>query len=201
MKTSYTLTSTSVVALAMSLGLIACGGAEMEPTAQTQSSAVGQPAQPGPDATPAAEAMRPEAADGKRRGRHGKGRHGPPSPDKMFERFDANKNGSLEAAELPERMQQHLGDIDTSRDGVVSKDELTTHFKTKFVARAKERFERKDANKDGLLDQSELGDKWSKLSVADQNGDQKLTADELRAAFEAGKLKRPERLNRDRPAK
>lgn len=200
MKTSHTLTSTSLAALVASLSLAACSGAEIEPSAQSQTAAVGQSAQPGPDAKPAAEAMRPEAADGERRGPRGKGRHGPPSPEKMLERFDTNKNGTLEAAELPERLQEHISEIDTSGDSVVSKDELSAHFKTKFAAHAKERFERKDANKDGMLDQSELGDKWSKLSAADLNGDQKLTADELRAAFESGKIQRPERPHRDRPA-
>lgn len=200
MKTSHTLTSTSLAALVASLSLIACGGAEIEPSQQSQTAAVGQSAQPSQETKPAAEAMRPEAADGERRGWRGKGRHGPPSPEKMIERFDTNKNGSLEAAELPERLQEHIGEIDTSRDGVVSRDELSAHFKNKFAARAKERFERKDANKDGVLDQSELGGKWSKLSAADQNGDQKLTADELRTAFETGKLKGPGRRHHDRPA-
>lgn len=200
MKTSQILTSTSLVTLVATLGLIACGAAETEPTAQSQTAAVGQTAQPGQEAKPAAEAMRPGAGD-ERRGPRGKGHRGPPSPEKMLERFDTNKNGSLEAAELPERMQEHLGDIDTSRDGVVSKDELSAHFKTKFAARAKERFERKDVNKDGVLDQSELGDKWSKLSAADQNGDQKLTADELRTAFESGKLQHHDRPHHERPAR
>src|SRR5688500_18038600 len=110
MKTSHTFTSTSLAALVASLGLIACGAAETEPASQSQTAAVGQSAQPGREDEPTAEAMRPEAADGERRGWRGKGRHGPPSPDKMLERFDANKNGSLEAAELPERMQEHLGE-------------------------------------------------------------------------------------------
>ena len=39
----------------------------------------------------------------------------------------------------------------------------------------------------GVLDK--LGDKWSRLSPADQNGDQKLSPDELKAAFESGKIK------------
>jgi hypothetical protein len=40
-----------------------------------------------------------------------------------------------------------------------------------------------------MLEQSEVGERWSKLSPADQNGDQKLTPDELRTAFESGKIK------------
>jgi hypothetical protein len=199
MKTSHTLTTTSLAALLASLSLVACGGAEIEPAAQQQQSQNVAPAQPGPDAKPAPEAMRHEMGR-EHRGFNGKGRHGPPSPEKMLERFDTNKNGTLEAAELPERMQEHIGDIDTSGDSVVTKDELAAHFKGRFAARAKERFEKKDTNKDGMLDQSEVGEKWSKLSVADANGDQKLTPDELRAAFEAGKIQRPERRHHDKPA-
>jgi len=189
MKTSRLLTTTSLATLLSSLALVACGGAEVEPAAQKQTSLTPAPAaQPG--ASPAPEAMGPEAAEHRRhRGQRGGRGHGPPSPEKMIERFDANKNGTLEAAELPERMQEHLGDIDKSGDSIVTKDELAAHFKARFAEHAKKRFERKDTNHDGVLDQAEVGDKWSKLSVADQNGDQKLTPEELKAAFESGKLK------------
>jgi hypothetical protein len=176
-----------VALLLSSFGLIACGGAEVAPTDQSQVASVAQPA----TKTPAPEAMRPEARD--EHGPRGRRGFGPPSPDKLLERFDANKNGMLEAAELPERMQQHIGDIDTSGDGVVSKDELVAHFKAmreKFVAHAQERFAKRDTNHDGTLDATEVGaERWAKLSVADANGDQKLTPEELKAAFESGKLK------------
>ena len=188
MKTSKILTTTSLAVLLASFGAIACGGAEVEPADQPQSAGL---IQTPPGTTPAPEAMRPEHGERHRGGPDGARRHGPPNPEKMIERFDANKNGTLEAAELPERMQEHLGDIDTSGDSVVTKDELAAHMKSKFMAHAKERFDRKDANKDGMLEQSEVGEHWSKLSVADQNGDQKLTPDELRTAFESGKIKPP----------
>jgi Ca2+-binding EF-hand superfamily protein len=193
MKTSTILTTTSFAILLSSLGLVACGGSEVEPADQTQGAALTQDA----SKTPAPEAMRPEAR-GDRRGPRGAHRFGPPSPEKMFERFDQNKNGQLEAAELPERMQERIGDIDKSGDGVVTKDELDAHFKAKqaehrakFAERAKARFDEKDANHDGMLQQSEVGEHWAKLSVADANGDQKLTADELKTAFESGKLMPP----------
>ncbi len=195
MKTSTILTTTSFAVLLSSLGLVACGGSEVEPADQTQGAALTQEAQ----SAPAAEAMRPEAR-GERRGPRGKHGFGPPSTDKMLERFDANKDGQLQAAELPERMQERIGDIDSSGDGVVSKAELETHFKAKqaehhakFAEKAKERFDKKDANHDGVLDQAEVGEHWAKLSVADANGDQKLSPDELKAAFEAGKIKPPMR--------
>ena len=192
MNTSKTLTTISIGALLASFSLLACGGSEVEPADQSQSASLSQQQA---QKTPAAEAMRHD--------HHGPGGRGfgPPTPEKMIARFDTNKNGQLEAAELPERMQEHIADIDTSGDGVVTKAELDAHFKAKFAehaakfeARAKERFDQKDTNHDGALEQSEVGaEHWAKLSVADTNGDQKLTADELKAAFEAGKIKPPMR--------
>jgi hypothetical protein len=192
MKPSKILTTTSLTILLGSSGAIACGGAEVEPADQSQSAGLTQPS----TKTPAPEAMRHEHGERHHGGSDGKGHRGPPNPEKMIERFDANKNGTLEAAELPERMQEHIGEIDTSGDSVVSKEELQAHMKARFMAHAKERFERKDVNHDGVLDQSEVGERWSKLSVADANGDQKLSPEELRAAFESGKLKGPMRGER-----
>ncbi|RYZ10272.1 MAG: hypothetical protein EOO73_01470 [Myxococcales bacterium] len=192
MKTSTILNTTSFAALLSSLALVACGGSEVEPADQAQGAALTQDAQK----TPAPEAMRDGHHPGARGERHGEHRFGPPSPDKMLERLDANKNGQLEAAELPERMQQRIAEIDTSGDAVVTKAELEAHFnakqaehRAKFAERAKARFDEKDANHDGMLEQTEVGEHWAKLSVADANGDQKLTPEELKTAFEAGKLK------------
>jgi EF hand len=198
-KTSTILTTTSLIALLSSFGLMACGGAEVEPADQSQSASLAQPGAK----TPAPEAMRPEAR-GDRHGPRGEHGFGPPSPEKMIERFDTNKNGQLEAAELPPRMQENIGEIDTSGDGVVTKDELAARFKAKFAEHqakfaehAKARFDAKDTNHDGTLDQTEVGaEHWAKLSVADANGDQKLSPEELKAAFESGKIKPPMRGER-----
>jgi hypothetical protein len=198
MKPSKILTTTSLAILLGSFGAIACGGAEVEPADQSQSAGLTQPS----TKAPVPEAMRHEHGERHRGGPDGKGHRGPPSPERMIERFDANENGALEATELPERMQEHIGEIDTSGDSVVSKEELQAHMKARFMAHAKERFDRKDANHDGVLEQSEVGERWAKLSVADANGDQKLSPEELRAAFESGKLKGPmrgERFERDAP--
>jgi EF hand len=191
-KTSKILTTTSFVALLSAFGLAACGGAEVEPAAEPRTTALGQSATP--DAPPPGMAREGHAPHGPR----GEHRFGPPSPDKFLERFDGNKNGQLEAAELPPRMQEHIADIDTSGDAIVSKDELGAHFKAraaewqaKMSERAKQRFEQRDTNHDGVIDQSEAGDRWAHLSPADANGDQKLTFDELKTAFESGKLKPP----------
>lgn len=182
MKSWHLFTTTSLGVIA-AFSAIACSGSDVEPADQSQRAGLTQSAEP-----PAAGAMPVEA-----RGDHR--RFGARSPEKFIERFDENRDGALQAAELPKRMQEHLGDIDKSGDGVVSKDELTAHFEAKkaehaqrFAEHAKRRFEKRDTNRDGTLDQSELGERWAKLSVADSNGDQKLTPDELKAAFETGKL-------------
>lgn len=187
MKTSSIITTTSLIALLSSFGLMACGGSEVEPQDQSQTASLTQPGAK----TPAPQAMRPEAR-GEHRGPRGEHGFGPPSPDKFIERFDTNKDGVLQAAELPERMQQNIGEIDTNGDAVVTKDELVARFAAKraeFEQKAKARFDAKDTNHDGALEQSEVGERWAKLSVADANGDGKLTPDELKTAFEAGKLR------------
>ncbi len=183
-KTSTILTTTSLIALLSSSGLMACGGSEVEPADQTRPAMLTQARATTPE---------PDGMRRKGRGERGFGRH---SPEKIFERFDANKNGQLEAAELPPRMQEHIGEIDTSGDAIVSKDELAAHVKVrqaehqaKFAERAKKRFDKQDTNHDGTLEQAEVGEHWTKLSVADANADQKLTPEELKAAFESGKLK------------
>ncbi|HEY6079094.1 MAG TPA: hypothetical protein VIW29_09840, partial [Polyangiaceae bacterium] len=117
MKTSTILTTTSLVALLSSFGLVACGGAEIEPASQSQSQSAGL-TQPAP-AQPSPEAMRHEHKHPHGDDKHAHGR-GPRSPERFIERFDANHNGSLEASELPERMQEHIADFDASGDGVVT---------------------------------------------------------------------------------
>ena len=118
------------------------------------------------------------------RGEHG--RHGPKDPASLVKRFDKNGDGKLAVAELPERKREHLAKADANKDGFLSVEEL----KTAAAMRGKARFARMDKDGDGALTPSELGEKrWARMKVADANGDSKLTADELRAAHAAGKLK------------
>ena len=50
-------------------------------------------------------------------------------------------------------------------------------------------FQRKDTNQDGFLTEAEVGaERWQRLKVADGNKDNKVSKDELHAAFKAGKL-------------
>ena len=50
-------------------------------------------------------------------------------------------------------------------------------------------FQRKDKNQDGFLTEAEVGaERWQRIKVADNNKDNKVSKDEMMAAFKAGKL-------------
>lgn len=47
--------------------------------------------------------------------------------DQFFAKFDRNRNGSIERAELPEQMRQLLRRLDSNNDGKLSRAELADH--------------------------------------------------------------------------
>jgi len=50
-------------------------------------------------------------------------------------------------------------------------------------------FQKSDKNQDGFLTQAEVGaERWERIKVADANNDAKVSKDELKAAFKAGKI-------------
>jgi hypothetical protein len=50
-------------------------------------------------------------------------------------------------------------------------------------------FQRSDKNQDGFLTEAEVGaERWARIKVADVNTDNKVSKDEMKAAFKAGKL-------------
>ncbi len=61
-------------------------------------------------------------------GPHGRRPHGPPDPARFIERFDANRNGAVELAELPPRFAQRIGEGDLNHDGALSIDEIRAHM-------------------------------------------------------------------------
>lgn len=100
---------------------------------------------------------------------------------RMTARFDANRDGVLQVSELPERARERLAAADANRDGVLADDEMRAHFEARRAAR----FAEQDANHDGALDAQEAGERWTRLSRADANGDQRVTREELDQAFAA----------------
>lgn len=60
----------------------------------------------------------------------GKGRRrgGAQMLDKLIQRFDRDKNGSISIEEAPERLKQRFGKMDTNGDKSISKEEMTAAF-------------------------------------------------------------------------
>lgn len=56
---------------------------------------------------------------------------GPPhmSPSELVQKFDANKNGTLELSELPEHKRAHLSAADTNKDQILTAEELDAFFR------------------------------------------------------------------------
>jgi len=123
---------------------------------------------------------------------------------------DKNHDGALVEAEASKPEWEHLKAADVNSDSKVTLDELKTAFdegklrpphgdhgaksEADMKAQAQERFNAEDRNKDGYLTEVEVPkQKWEHLKAADANRDNKVSFDELTAAFKAGKLGRPGR--------
>ena len=105
-----------------------------------------------------------------------------------FDRMDANEDGIVEMSELSgksrkgdsSKYQYILRQLDTNDDNVVSKEE--------FVARATERFDLADTDKDGKISSAEREESHSIIrahgmqqvfEAADTNGDGQLSPEEF----------------------
>jgi Ca2+-binding EF-hand superfamily protein len=115
------------------------------------------------------------------------GAHAGHDPARFVQRFDKNGNGTVEIAELPERMQKWLVKADTNNDGSITVDELKAHAQ----ARREEMFKRADKNNDGALNADEVGRRWERLQVADADRSGSVTRAELDQARAEGKLRGP----------
>lgn len=127
--------------------------------------------------------------------------------DERFNAEDKNHDGALSADEVGKEKFEHLLRADANKDNRVTKVELQEAFKTHAMgphghgggfgkdmtpeerqAKALERFKQMDKNSDGALVQSEVPGRWDHLKQADANGDSKVTAEELKTAFQSGKM-------------
>jgi Ca2+-binding EF-hand superfamily protein len=158
----------------LAAGLTACGADQSGPVDQSS-------ARLGVDG---GETVEEESAEGPRDG-HRRHRGAGRGFAHMIERFDTNGDGVLQLSELPPGLQKHLGDADTNKDGLLTREELEAHMKM----RGKQRFAEKDTNGDGALTEDEVGRHWKFISVADADGDGAVTLAELEAAHESGKLR------------
>lgn len=135
---------------------------------------------------------------------------------KLFERWDKDRDGRIAIAELPARMKTHLSTIDSNKDGYLTREEFEkgkgqlhalrekafdkngdgkiTDEERREVMRAHlvERFVEQDKNHDGAIVAGEVpAPAFEHMKTADANSDAKITLDELKLAFDEGKLRPP----------
>jgi Ca2+-binding EF-hand superfamily protein len=160
-------------------------------------SAIATPASGQPSSTPADEGRQ----------------HGSGMGVRLFERWDKDNDGRIAIVDLPTRMRAHMAAIDQNKDGYLTRDEFekgqeqlralrekemdtngdgkVSEEERKAAMRAHivERFIEQDRNHDGFLTEPEAKlPAWEQLKTADANSDSKVSLDELKVAFDAGKL-------------
>jgi Ca2+-binding EF-hand superfamily protein len=126
-----------------------------------------------------------QTPQGNEMGATAEGAHAGHDPARFLQRFDKNGNGTVEVAELPERMQKWLGKADTNGDGKITVDELKAHS----AARREEMFKHADKDGNGALSAEEAGHRWERLQVADTDKNGSVTRAELDQARAEGKLR------------
>jgi Ca2+-binding EF-hand superfamily protein len=128
----------------------------------------------------------------------------------MLMAYDANKDGQLTKAELPERMQPIFDRADANKDGKLTVDEIRKSAQSSMQAPAASGgrgdggpgegpdgrgrgpggmdllFRALDANHDGMLQADEIAAAPAALRLLDKNKDGSLTADEYRQAGRIG---------------
>jgi Ca2+-binding EF-hand superfamily protein len=198
-KNSSTLLSTLLFGALLPLG---CGsaatGSDVESSAQAAKVADQGVVQVAASADP---------GDVPRKGRHG--RYG------WFRRLDADGDGRVAIADLPEHARTRLAAADTNHDGFITRDEIHAMRQGKFAQMKAEadtnhdgtvsdeerraarvhfveaRLLKHDTNGDHALTPDEVSaDKWERIKKADSNGDGRVTSDEIAAAAENGTLGR-----------
>jgi Ca2+-binding EF-hand superfamily protein len=112
-----------------------------------------------------------------------------------FKKADTDGNGTLSRAEVEKsmpRLAKQFGQIDTNKDGQLSRGELSAWKKAhkgERQAKAAERFKHADTNGDGKISRAEAEKNAPRLAqrfdAVDTNKDGQLTQDELRAYRES----------------
>ena len=139
----------------------------------------------------------PGGPEGRREGGPGSG--GPNVVDTLMG-FDADKDGKLTKAEVPERMQGLFARADANKDGVLTREELAKLQAPGLAERAggpsgpggrgpmmmDPIAGALDANHDGVIDAAELKKAPAALAALDRNKDGQLDATEVRPPFMGG---------------
>ena len=99
-------------------------------------------------------------------------------PEAFVTRFDTNDDAALSESEVSDQLWAKFTDlaVDADANGLVTADELNSVI----AAAHQEAFDKKDSDGDGLITESEVGDRyWSKISAADTDSDGGVSFAEL----------------------
>ncbi len=86
---------------------------------------------------------------------HGGMRHGPRG-ENLFDRIDANKDGTVTKAEAAAFTESRMKEFDGNHDGQVTRAEFDAAHQAKMEERQQAFFKKLDANGDGTLSEAEF---------------------------------------------
>jgi len=132
------------------------------------------------------DAVRVKRADGEVRAARAEKR------GKRALRGDANGDGVVDRDEFRGK-DEHFDKIDADGDGQLTKEECKAAGKARRAEHGKKRFEKRDANSNGVIDRDEFGGKDERFAKMDADGNGELTREEIKAAHKARRAQRGER--------
>jgi len=112
-------------------------------------------------------------------GGQGKG-HGFGMADKIFDKFDVDKNGTITKTEIDGVRKNELAKADTNKDGKLSLNEFQSLWTGLMRERIVDHFQRLDNDGDAVVTEEEIAKPMDRmLSFMDRNNDGSITKDEL----------------------
>ena len=116
-------------------------------------------------------------------GHHG-GHHGGQRGEMLFRTFDADKDGTVTAAEINAETERRISGNDANGDGALSLEEFQGVWMEMMRSRMVDAFQRFDDDGNGVITKAEVDEKTSwMMSRMDRDGDGKITREEQRPRF------------------
>jgi len=112
------------------------------------------------------------------------GHHSGQRGEILFRTFDADKDGTVTAAEINAETERRMSGNDANGDGALSLEEFQGVWMEMIRSRMVDAFQRFDDDGDGVITKAEVDEKTSwMMSRMDRDGDGKITREEQRPRF------------------